>query len=49
MRCFLSCGYNHDPDLRDWRFFWALVMAMIKAYAVLTHLVKSRFVRRRGM
>ena len=29
--------------------YWALVMAMIAAYAVLTHLVKSWFVRRWGM
>jgi len=29
--------------------YWALVMGMIAAYAVLTHLVKSWFVRRWGM
>jgi len=29
--------------------YWVLVMAMIAAYAVLTHLVKSWFVRRWGM
>ncbi len=39
-----TLGFAPLPPL-----YWLLVMAMIAAYAVLTHLVKSWFVRRWGM